>query len=76
MPEIALLDIGLPGMNGYELAAALRARPELGATKLVAVTGYGQENDRSRSQASGFNQHLVKPLDLDRLNGLLERLTT
>jgi CheY-like chemotaxis protein len=68
-PEIALLDLGLPVMDGYELARRLRAlgRPEL---RLVAITGYGQDSDRRRSLEAGFEQHLVKPLDL----GYLERL--
>jgi len=71
----ALLDIGLPVMNGYELAAQFRERHELRATKLVAVTGYGQKTDRNRSREAGFDEHLVKPLDLDALAALVDRLT-
>ncbi len=64
-PEVALLDLGLPVMDGYELAEHLRRRGP--AVKLVAVTGYGQESDRHRSRASGFDAHIVKPVDLDSL---------
>ena len=62
-PEVALLDIGLPGMNGYDLAQALRACPEHRELVLVALTGYGKEEDRQRSFEAGFNRHLVKPVD-------------
>jgi signal transduction histidine kinase/ActR/RegA family two-component response regulator len=68
VPEIALLDIGLPGMSGYQLGAALRAIYDI---RLVAVTGYGQEQDRQRSLAAGFEAHLVKPVDLKLLQRLL-----
>ena len=67
MPEVALLDIGLPGMDGYELAAACaptRARPAL---RLVALTGYGREPDRARALATHFDEHLVKPVTAERL---------
>ena len=70
-PQIALVDIGLPVMNGYELAPRLRAlTPQL---KLVAVTGYGQEDDRKRSRAAGFDDHLVKPVDFGQLQATLAR---
>ena len=62
-PEIALLDIGLPVMDGYELAGRLRALPGLAGLRIIAVTGYGQESDRARSRAAGFHAHLVKPTD-------------
>lgn len=62
-PEIALLDIGLPGMSGYELARALRAQHENQGAILIAVTGYGQEEDRRMSYDAGFDRHLVKPVD-------------
>jgi signal transduction histidine kinase len=71
-PEIALIDIGLPKMDGYELARRIRA--EIDAAQrpvLVAVTGYGLPEDRSRSAAAGFDVHLVKPVDLAALNALL-----
>jgi signal transduction histidine kinase/CheY-like chemotaxis protein len=66
-PEVAILDIGLPVMDGYELAARLRALPGLASCRLIALTGYGQEHDRARSQSGGFERHLVKPVDLDTL---------
>jgi PAS domain S-box-containing protein len=73
-PDIVLLDIGLPGMDGYEVARRLRQRAELRDTKLVALTGYGQDADRQRSQEAGFDYHLVKPVDAGTLQELLERL--
>jgi signal transduction histidine kinase/DNA-binding response OmpR family regulator len=63
-PDIALLDLGLPGMDGYELAARLRAMAQLRHIRLVALTGYGRSEDRQRTQAAGFDDHLVKPVDL------------
>ena len=75
-PEIAMLDIGLPVMDGYELARRLRDEPRLGGTRLVAVTGYGQEADRQRSQAAGFDAHLVKPIDVAQLPLVIEQLTS
>jgi CheY-like chemotaxis protein len=60
-PDVALLDIGLPGMSGYELVAALKGRPGFAATGFVALSGYGQPEDRARSEAAGFEAHLVKP---------------
>jgi signal transduction histidine kinase/ActR/RegA family two-component response regulator len=71
-PEIAVLDIGLPVMDGYELAARLRQLPETAKCKLVAVTGYGQSEDRSRSERAGFATHLVKPIDIERLLQILQ----
>ena len=70
-PEVALLDIGLPGMDGYELARRLRQQPGLEQTFLVALTGWGQEEDRRRSKEAGFDHHLVKPVDLSALQELL-----
>jgi two-component system CheB/CheR fusion protein len=61
-PEIVVLDIGLPGMNGYEVARRLREQPRFQATILAAVTGYGKEDDRRRSEEAGFDHHLVKPV--------------
>jgi signal transduction histidine kinase/CheY-like chemotaxis protein len=71
VPDVFLLDIGLPDMNGYELAGHLRMRPSLANSVLVAVTGYGQPEDRQRTTAAGFAHHLVKPADLVRLWALL-----
>jgi CheY-like chemotaxis protein len=68
---VALLDIGLPVMDGYELARLLRDLPGLERLTLVAVTGYGQSGDRQRAQAAGFDQLLVKPVDLRKLTTLL-----
>ena len=57
-------DIGLPVMDGYELAERLRQLPGVEAIRLIAVTGYGQESDRQKTRAAGFQHHLVKPVDL------------
>jgi signal transduction histidine kinase len=73
-PEVALLDIGMPVMDGYELAQRLVAQPGLSELKLVAVTGYGQESDRARSAQHGFVAHLTKPVELDMLLQVIERL--
>jgi signal transduction histidine kinase len=62
-PEVVLLDIGLPGLDGYEVARQLRGFDETRASRLIAVTGYGQPSDRERSSAAGFDHHLVKPVD-------------
>ena len=70
-PDVALLDIGLPEMDGNELARRLRADPQTGAIALVAVTGYGQEQDRRAAFEAGFDHHLVKPVDMDELERLL-----
>ncbi len=63
VPDVALLDIGLPGMNGYELASLLRAEPRFQKTILIAVTGYGRDADRERARESGFDHHFTKPVD-------------
>jgi signal transduction histidine kinase len=70
-PSIALLDIGLPDMTGYDLAAALRQCAGLEDVTLVATTGWGQQKDRERALAAGFDQHLTKPVDLDALRAIL-----
>ncbi len=72
-PEVALIDIGLPGLDGYALARLARERPETAAIRLVALTGYGQEDDRQRALAAGFDLHLTKPVDPARLDDLLAR---
>jgi CheY-like chemotaxis protein len=71
VPDVALLDIGLPTMDGYELARRLRSLPAWRGARLIAVTGYGQASDRDRSKEAGFDHHLVKPIDLARLSALL-----
>jgi signal transduction histidine kinase len=70
-PQIALLDIGMPGMDGIELGRRLRGEPELDAMLMIALTGYGREEDRRRSSEAGFNAHLVKPVDIAALNALI-----
>lgn len=71
-PEVVLCDIGLPGMDGYAVARALRAAPETRAAFLIALTGYGQDDDRRRALEAGFDAHLLKPVDLEALRRLLE----
>ncbi|HWG42962.1 MAG TPA: ATP-binding protein [Gemmataceae bacterium] len=73
-PEAALVDVGLPGMDGYELARQVRAAPDGDKVLLVAVTGYGQPEDRHRALEAGFNAHLVKPVDMDELARILAQL--
>jgi CheY-like chemotaxis protein len=68
-PDVALVDLGLPGIDGYEAARRIRAaRP---AIRLIALTGYGRDDDRARSRTAGFDAHLVKPVDIARLHDLL-----
>jgi CheY-like chemotaxis protein len=66
-PDVAIVDIGLPGINGYEVARRLRANPETRSLPLIALTGYGQDEDRQRALEAGFDLHLVKPVEPDRL---------
>ncbi len=73
-PEVALLDIGMPKLDGYEVARRIRAEPWGRRITLVALTGWGQDSDRRRSGEAGFDSHLVKPLDLDKLTELLRLL--
>jgi PAS domain S-box-containing protein len=70
-PDVLLLDIGLPDMDGYELARALRAQPESADATLVALTGYGQSQDRKEAEQAGFDRYLVKPADMDQVNEVL-----
>ena len=65
-PDIVLLDIGLPRLSGYDVARRIRQLPDGKSTILIAITGWGQEEDRRQSQQSGFDMHLVKPVDPDR----------
>jgi CheY-like chemotaxis protein len=71
-PQVVLLDVGLPGMDGYELAGRLRTEG-LAGDLLVSVTGYGQDEDRRRAQEAGFDHHLTKPVDPDALMRLVSR---
>jgi CheY-like chemotaxis protein len=70
-PDVVLLDIGMPGMNGYEVAERLRRQPATREAVIVAITGWGQEKDRERARAAGFDEHFVKPADVERLVQLL-----
>lgn len=75
LPDVCLLDIGLPDMDGNELARQLRAQPETARSVLIAITGYGQDQDRKRTAESGFDHHLVKPVNMEQLLHLLSALT-
>jgi two-component system CheB/CheR fusion protein len=70
-PEVILLDIGLPGMDGYEVARRLRKLPETAKVPLIALSGYGQKEDRQKSKEAGFDHHLVKPADIEQLAALI-----
>ncbi|HEX6268022.1 MAG TPA: response regulator, partial [Burkholderiales bacterium] len=72
-PDLVLLDIGMPGIDGYEVARRLRGLGQERALRIVAVTGWGADADRRRSHEAGFDVHLVKPLDPDDLARVLER---
>ncbi len=72
-PDVALLDLGLPVMDGFEVAQRLKDQPDSGHVELVAITGYGQEIDRRRTRDAGFDEHMVKPVDFDRLEAWLRR---
>jgi CheY-like chemotaxis protein len=74
VPTIALVDIGLPGMDGYELVSHLRQQPSLKRTTLIALSGYGRDEDKARALAAGFHFHLTKPVDVDRLEALMREL--
>jgi CheY-like chemotaxis protein len=73
-PDVVILDIGMPRMNGYEVARSLRLDATLSNTLLVAVTGYAQEKDRDRAQESGFDYHFAKPIDISRLVHILNQI--
>jgi CheY-like chemotaxis protein len=71
MPDIAIVDIGMPGMDGFAVARAIRSSGAYQHLLLVALTGYASESDAARAPAAGFDYHLAKPLSLDRLNSIL-----
>ena len=71
LPNVALVDIGLPGIDGYEVARRLRANPATSAMRLIALTGYGLAEDQRRVLEAGFDMHLVKPVDIAQLLGAL-----
>jgi two-component system CheB/CheR fusion protein len=72
-PEVVLCDIGMPGFDGYDVARAFRADPALRNILLVALTGYAQAEDRDKARDAGFDEHLAKPVDIDRIEALLAR---
>ena len=75
LPHAVLLDLGMPGMDGFEVARRLRAEPGLAGLALVALTGWGQEEDRKRTRGSGFDHHLTKPVDVDRLMDIFGKIS-
>jgi CheY-like chemotaxis protein/two-component sensor histidine kinase len=75
-PDVMLVDIGLPGMDGYEVARRIRGDVALHAVRLIALTGYGRDEDRQAALAAGFDHHLVKPVNPDRLHGLVTEVVT
>ncbi|HEY8609621.1 MAG TPA: response regulator [Noviherbaspirillum sp.] len=72
-PDVILMDIGMPGMDGLEVARRIREQNALAGTRLIALSGWGQEEDKRRSSESGFDHHLTKPIDLSTLESLLNR---
>jgi CheY-like chemotaxis protein len=74
LPDVCLLDIGLPDLDGNDLARQLRAQPETAQSIMIAITGYGQEQDRKRTAESGFDHHLVKPVNMEQLLRLLSEV--
>ena len=76
VPRIAILDIGMPKLNGYDLARALRANPVTSGIKLIAITGWGQESDKVQAREAGFDLHLVKPVDPDVLMDAVQEMAT
>jgi CheY-like chemotaxis protein len=72
-PDIALIDLGLPGLDGYEVAQRIRATESGQPVTLIAISGYGQREDRQRAIAAGFDAHLTKPVDPERLIELIEQ---
>jgi CheY-like chemotaxis protein len=75
-PAAVFLDLGMPGMNGYEVAQVIRTRPDAHQSVLIALTGWGQDRDRLQTKAAGFNYHLVKPADLSAVQAILASLAS
>jgi two-component system CheB/CheR fusion protein len=75
-PDAVILDLGMPGLTGYEIARRIRQSPGLDAVRLIALTGFGQDEDRRRSREAGFDYHLVKPVDPLVLQPLLSGVTS
>jgi CheY-like chemotaxis protein len=73
-PDVMLVDIGLPGIDGFEVARRIRALPNTKSTLLVALTGYGRDEDKERTRAAGFDYHMTKPVEIDALRGLVTSL--
>ena len=74
-PQLVLMDIGLPGLNGHEVCRHIRRQPWGEHIMVISLTGWGQEDDRRKSEEAGFNGHLVKPVDYDKLLNLLSTVT-
>jgi CheY-like chemotaxis protein len=75
-PDVILLDIGMPGMNGYEVARQLRSQEAFADTLLIAITGYGRQSDVEQTESAGFDHHLVKPVDYEKLQAVLATRTS
>ncbi len=73
-PRIVMLDVGMPGMDGYELARRIRQRPGFTRTAIVAVTGFGQESDKELARPAGINRHLLKPVSVAQVSSLVAEL--
>lgn len=74
--DVAFIDLGLPGLDGYEVVRRLRQHPSAGGTVFIALSGYGREEDKRRSEEVGFDHHLTKPVDPREIDTLLAQLTT
>jgi CheY-like chemotaxis protein len=70
-PDVAILDLGMPEMDGYDVARRIRSRADRARVLLIALTGWGQEHDKQRARMAGFDHHVVKPPDIDALRGLV-----
>lgn len=75
-PQLVFCDIGLPGISGYDVGRALRAKPQFTDVLLVALTGWGGDEDKRQSKDAGFDHHLVKPVELAALNDIMAKLSS